>query len=440
MHRMKGEYRPVTALPDETSQLGDARGSQGARLWHGVPAGQKRTRGISFTQAGKRVTIAQALHVWVPGEAVAAPSLLSRRLRDRRRTRIGWWSAGSPTAHGEVKQGEARRGNEGATQGFRKGVRVTGNRRAGRPDRLRPPGDPTRARAASSCWQADGTARLRRLDDASEAGTRSGSTSVSTTGHAASCATAPTANPTGNVPAFLARRAGTTGAGWAAFDAGRQATGSRDCTRPASARLTAGDVALEGNALAFPRLPHSGTDQSKAVATAIESCRTAGPRAPSGVRALLHERLAWAHAVAGHARETEAALHAAEEALKRGQQRPGAGLGRLGRLRRSRDDRRAGAGRNCVVHCARSPVLNPSWLDSATHTRQGQGAVHVLAGESLSGSGEVETAAASACRVLELSVGVASVRPRQRLAPTLSALTRHRGLPEVEELLERAQA
>ncbi len=262
---------------------------------------------------------------------------------------------------------------------------------------------------------------------------------MSTTGHAASCATAPTANPPATLlRSLLAEQAQQ--AGWAAFDAGRQAAGSRTVRGQPGAAHAAGDVALEGNALAFLAYQHSGTDQSKAVATAIESCRTAGPRAPSGVRALLHERLAWAHAVAGHARETEAALHAAEEALKRGQQRPGAGLGRLGRLRRSRDRSKG----RCWTELRR-PLRSVPVLESVlarfsdTHT-PGTRRCTRLGWRVLSGSGEVETAAASACRVLELSVGVASVRPRQRLAPTLSALTRHRGLPEVEELLERAQA
>ena len=43
--------------------------------------------------------------------------------------------------------------------------------------------------------------------------------------------------------------------------------------------------------------------------------RHAGQDAAPGVRALLYERLAWAHAVAGQADETERDLDAARDAL-----------------------------------------------------------------------------------------------------------------------------
>ncbi|GAA1112364.1 hypothetical protein NE857_26210 [Nocardiopsis exhalans] len=54
-------------------------------------------------------------------------------------------------------------------------------------------------------------------------------------------------------------------------------------------------------------------------------------------------------------------------------------------------------------------------------------------------AGEIEQAAASAARVLVLSVDVASVRPRQRLALVLGKLAHHRALPEVADALELAR-
>ncbi|WP_431982371.1 hypothetical protein [Streptomyces qinglanensis] len=46
-------------------------------------------------------------------------------------------------------------------------------------------------------------------------------------------------------------------------------------------------------------------------------------------------------------------------------------------------------------------------------------------------AGEVEQAAGPATRALELSNGVASIRPRKRLAPVLERLGQHRGLTAV---------
>ncbi|WP_431043750.1 hypothetical protein ACQUSR_18920 [Streptomyces sp. P1-3] len=42
-------------------------------------------------------------------------------------------------------------------------------------------------------------------------------------------------------------------------------------------------------------------------------------------------------------------------------------------------------------------------------------------------------------RILELSAGVASVRPRERIAPTLRQLTAYRELPPVSEVLDKAR-
>lgn len=55
-------------------------------------------------------------------------------------------------------------------------------------------------------------------------------------------------------------------------------------------------------------------------------------------------------------------------------------------------------------------------------------------------AGEVEQAAAVTGRALDLSAGVASVRPRQRLEPVLQQLDGHRTLPVVAEVLDKALA
>lgn len=52
-------------------------------------------------------------------------------------------------------------------------------------------------------------------------------------------------------------------------------------------------------------------------------------------------------------------------------------------------------------------------------------------------AGEVEAAALTTARALDLSANVASDRPGRRAAVVLQRLERHRALPAVRELLER---
>ncbi|GGU88426.1 hypothetical protein GCM10010211_63590 [Streptomyces albospinus] len=60
--------------------------------------------------------------------------------------------------------------------------------------------------------------------------------------------------------------------------------------------------------------------------------------------------------------------------------------------------------------------------------------------ESYLSAGEVEQATSVTSRAMELSTGVASVRPRRRIARTLRRLRAHRELPVVAELLDQAEA
>jgi hypothetical protein len=54
-------------------------------------------------------------------------------------------------------------------------------------------------------------------------------------------------------------------------------------------------------------------------------------------------------------------------------------------------------------------------------------------------AGEIEQSASVAGQVIDLSAGVASVRPRQRLAPVVQQLAGHRSMPAVREVLEAAR-
>lgn len=227
-------------------------------------------------------------------------------------------------------------------------------------------------------------------------------------------------------------------AGWAAFDAGKHTDASSLYEASHRAATEAKDTALAGNALAFLAYQKINADRSAGIDIAVESCSTAGPGAPAGVRALLYGRLAWAYAAAGDADETERALDAAESALREDDGIPqpdwaawdGNGLHIM-------------AGR-CWTELCRPlravPVLEDflSHYDD-THARDKSLYLSWLA-DSYLAAGEIEQAAAITGRALELSAGVASVRPRQRLTPILQQLSAHRELPTVAEVLEKARA
>ncbi|OIJ69213.1 hypothetical protein [Streptomyces mangrovisoli] len=227
-------------------------------------------------------------------------------------------------------------------------------------------------------------------------------------------------------------------AGWAAFDAGNHPVATQLYETSHKAALEASDASLAGNALAFLAYQKIGADRRSAVAIATESCRTAGADAPRGVRALLHERLAWAHAVAGNANETERALSAAEDALSENDGDPQPDWVTWV----DRNELRIMTGR-CWTELQRPlravPILQ-SVLSEFDDTHARDKALYLSwLSESYLAGGEIEQAAVVAGRVLDLSAGVASVRPRQQIAPVLQALTAHRGLAAVAETMEKAQ-
>lgn len=231
-------------------------------------------------------------------------------------------------------------------------------------------------------------------------------------------------------------------AGWAAFDGGRHAEARGLYEASQKAAVDGGCAALAGNALAFLAYQGLCGDQharQNAVQTAARSCAMAGRDAAPGVRALLYERLAWAHAVAGHADETERALDAARAALAEvdGAPQPdwaawvdetelqimyGRCWTELRRPLRAVPVLEAALARYDDSH-ARDKALYLSWLADSYLT-----------------AGEIEQAATVTGRALDLSSGVASVRPRERLAPVLQRLGKHQALPVVADVLDMARS
>lgn len=227
-------------------------------------------------------------------------------------------------------------------------------------------------------------------------------------------------------------------AGWAAFDAGDHDRATRLYRASGDAAKDARDSALAGNALAFLAYQHIGSDPAEAVRLATASCDAAAGALSGSVGALLHERRAWAHAVAGNAAETERALDAARVALANS----GEGLQPDWSAWVDESELQIMTGR-CWTELRRPlravPVLRDvlANFDDA-HARDKALYLSWLS-ESYLTAGEIEESATVAARVLDLSAGVASVRPRQQIAHVLTKLTDFRDNPSVTAVLEKAR-
>jgi tetratricopeptide (TPR) repeat protein len=218
-------------------------------------------------------------------------------------------------------------------------------------------------------------------------------------------------------------------AGWAAFDAGRLAESRRHYRHALEAAQASGDPGLEGNTLAF--LAYEKADHT----TAAESVRV-GTRATPRVRALLHERAAWAYSVSGQALASERALEAAASAVNETATDPepdfvfwvdpleieimtGRCLSELGKSR-AIPVLESALARYDDTH-ARDKALYLTWLAHAYLDAD-----------------QPERAAAVAGHALDLSAGVGSVRPGGRLRGVLQRLARYGG-PEVSAVLDKAR-
>ncbi|MCJ0873488.1 XRE family transcriptional regulator [Streptomyces sp. AP-93] len=227
-------------------------------------------------------------------------------------------------------------------------------------------------------------------------------------------------------------------AGWAAFDCGKQSEATNLYEISHQAATEAGDGPLAGNALAFLAYQRVNGDRKAGLEIAVRSCQAAGPAAPSSVRALLHERHAWACSLVGDSSATQAALSAAEAALHERDDTPQPDWASWV----DRVELMIMTGR-CWTELGRPlravPVLE-SALDQFDDNNARDKSLYLtwLAEAYLQG-GEIEEAASVVHRSLDLAAGVASVRPRQRIAPALHRLGDHRSAPAVAAVLERSR-
>ncbi|MCM2388972.1 XRE family transcriptional regulator [Streptomyces albipurpureus] len=227
-------------------------------------------------------------------------------------------------------------------------------------------------------------------------------------------------------------------AGWAAFDAGKQADAFSLYKASLNAATEAGDNSLAGNALAFLAYQRIDENPQTGLSTAIEACQTAGPQAPQGVRALLNERLAWSYARAGMSKETEKSLHVAEAALGEVSQNPQ--LEWTSWVDSTELQIMSGRCWTVLDRPLRAVPVLESALSQYDDTQARDKSLYLSwLAESYISAREVEQAALVVGKALELSSGVASVRPRKRLRDVVHKLQAHSDIPEVAEIMERSR-
>ncbi|MDG4832379.1 helix-turn-helix transcriptional regulator [Solwaraspora sp. WMMD1047] len=220
-------------------------------------------------------------------------------------------------------------------------------------------------------------------------------------------------------------------AGWAAFDAGRLSDADRLFRTSRAAALDAGDTGLAGNAFAF--LAYQESDQGRAARHAAAACETAGPDATPTVRALLHLRRAWVHALGGVAAAAERHLDIGTACLTEVRDRPEPDWVYWV----DRSEAAIMTGRCWTV--LRRPLRAIPVLEAvlaaypATHARD-KALYQSWLAESWLDAHEVEQACATAAGAAHLAAGVASVRPAQRIEALLNRLTPYAALPCVADL------
>lgn len=226
-------------------------------------------------------------------------------------------------------------------------------------------------------------------------------------------------------------------AGWAAFDAGDHIQAGRLYAESLSAAEEAQNRPLAGNAHAYLAYQKSSAGKS-GVDQAKRSLETVGADAPAAVRALMLERLAWAHAVAQQPNEADGALCNARLALEE----PEKELTPDWAMWVDRDEIQIMTGR-CWTELRRPlravPVLTEvlrGFDDS--HARDKALYLTWLASAYLDAN-EIENAVTVTRSAAELAIAVGSVRPQQRISSLCHRLAPHRRLPAVTTLLSELQ-
>lgn len=228
-------------------------------------------------------------------------------------------------------------------------------------------------------------------------------------------------------------------AGWIASDAGQHAQAAQSYRLGISAAREAGDQTLESNLIGCLAYQTANIgDTKRGVDLAMAAVDAAGPRSPARARALAWDRAAWAHARHGDARAAVRALGQAGEALASDrEERNPSYLYWVDQSELQIMEAR-------VYTELRRPLRAVPLLATvlarydATHARELALYLSWLA-VALADANELEEAARTATRMLDLSSGLASDRTAQRARIVLGRLQAYDNVPEVLDLLARTR-
>jgi transcriptional regulator with XRE-family HTH domain/tetratricopeptide (TPR) repeat protein len=223
-------------------------------------------------------------------------------------------------------------------------------------------------------------------------------------------------------------------AGWAAFDAGHHDVARKLYDYSLSSAQLAEDTALAGNALSM--LSYQLISISKSgVEAASASCDWTRDSS-NAVRALMLERRAFAYANAGDQRQTEIALTEAEDVLYQDADSEAPNWVSWA----DQKEFRLIYGR-CWAELHRPlravPILESVLTEFDDSEARNKAVYLTWLASAYIDAGEIEQAVTTMGRSLDLSSGVASVRPTNRVALLAKRLAPHRKLSSVTDLLDR---
>jgi len=224
-------------------------------------------------------------------------------------------------------------------------------------------------------------------------------------------------------------------AGWVSSDAGRYAHAQHYFLTGARAAQAGGDIATAANnlsCLAY-QMANVGNRADAVVLARTAACRADGVAAT--VRALLAERVAWAHARAGEAGPCERALDDVEDAYTSGR----TGDDPLWAYWLDETEISVMAGR-CWTELARPlravPTLRCAIAGYSVELARETCLYLTWLAEALVQAREVEEAAATGLRALELSSNAGSPRAGERVVGVRESLRPWRGVGVVDEFEE----
>jgi tetratricopeptide (TPR) repeat protein/transcriptional regulator with XRE-family HTH domain len=227
-------------------------------------------------------------------------------------------------------------------------------------------------------------------------------------------------------------------AGWIAVDAGEHAAAVKHYATGIKAAHAAGDPVLAANMVSLLSYLYASTGNPHAAVVLARTAVAGVPRgAPAVTRALLAERVAWAHARAGERRQAEQALGQVDRAFDAHEAGSEAAPSWAYWLDRDEVDVMAGRCYTELGQPQRAEPLLRRVLDRYDQRRAREVALYVSwLAQGYAQAGELDEAAEQASRALVVAAGVNSARGNERVRFLRYLLHPYLDVPAVREFEE----